>query len=158
EIKERVVASERDDEHQEREGPKCDESRAPRKKDEKRRSEFDTEHCRAGDFLEPEWEMVRIPGQRRWQRLGFVMEREGNQVVPTGIATQQLHGARGEHQPEQQPTQQPENNSRRGRFAREVWPQSQWREKDGQEACFEQQVVPLVTEEDCADRRQREVK
>ena len=111
----------------------------------------------AGNFLEPQRQLIRIPANPRRQRLGLVMKRERGEIAPVRIAAQQFHAAGRKHELEQQQPQQPENDSRRRRFARRFWQPLQRRKKNGEKAGFEQQVVPLKTKKIAANRGQRKI-
>src|SRR4051812_7836083 len=75
--------------------------------EEERDQELDHEHTRTRGALPPERELMRMPGQWRWQRLGFVMKGERSEIAPRVVAAGEFHDAGEEHEPEEQPPDQP---------------------------------------------------
>src|SRR5260370_1114218 len=74
-------------------------------------------------------------------RLG--VDGEGGESPPGRVAALELHQTRAQHQPEEQEAQQPEGDRRR--LGLPPRPRKHaWRgQEEGQEACFEEQAVPL---------------
>ena len=101
--------------------------------------------------------MVRPPGERRWNRLRFVVERQRGEIAPCRIAAGELDAARSGHQPKEQPQHQPDAESRRiERAAQPIAPRDR-RDEDGEESCLEQQRVPLERQEWSCDGREPQV-
>ena len=96
--------------------------------------------------MEPVRHGGRVPGQGRGKALREVVSRHGSQTPPGITAAGQLHGATGEHHPEEEPADQGETDpvlaqgpalTARGDRAGE----------DSQEASLQQEDVPLEVKE-----------
>ena len=95
----------------------------------------------------------RGPG---WQRLRFVVEAQGGEIAPRGIAARELDPARREHETEEKPAQQEEGDRGRREAASES-PATRRHEEDREKAHLEQQVVPLELQEHLAGNRERKI-
>src|SRR5258706_5182716 len=96
---------------------------------------------------------TRWPGR---QRLRLVVETEGGEIAPVGIAARKLDRSRTEHEAEEEPLHEKQRRCRRppGAQARAPGERS---EEDGQEYRVEQQDVPLEFEEGLTGHGKREV-
>ena len=156
-VEEAVVAGEGNQQHQQDKRGTSDLAGAASTKDQQRRGQFDAEHDGNADFLEPDRQLVRIPANPGWQRLSFIMKRQRGQLPPRCVGAQQFDRAGHEHQPEQQPATEPDHSRRRRRFQRKFRQPLARRQKDREEAGFQQQGVPLEAEKVAANRRKRKV-
>jgi len=130
---------------------------ASRSKDEERRNQFNSQRRRRRCLVEPLGKMMRVPGQRRRNRLGFVVERQRRQRPPRFVAAGELHQTRAGHEPEHQPQHQPHAEPRRIGKLPHALTQRRWRDEDREESCLEQQGVPLIRQEVAADDGQRQI-
>ena len=119
--------------------------------------QLEAQHDCGRRFVEPDRQLRNVERQRRGQRLRLVVNRQGRQAFPRGIAAGQLHDPGSKYQPEQQPPDQPSGYTRWiGRFADAI-PPRQRRERDREQPGFQQQRVPLIRQEIAAHERQRQV-
>ena len=65
-----------------------------------------------GSLLKRHRQLVHIPGQRRRQRLGFVVVSAAPSDCARRVVAGQLHHAAEEHQPEDQPAEEPDAHRR----------------------------------------------
>src|SRR5437868_3823158 len=94
------------------------------------------------------------PG-REW--LSFVMERQGSEVAPRRIMTEQFDAAGLEHQLEQQQSKEKQHNARGRSSAPEPRKDLDRREEDREKTSFQKENVPLEAEKLTANRGQGEI-
>ena len=148
-VEEAVVAGGRDERLEGEEPDERDLPRATRGEHEEGQPQLDHEHHGAGEGLERAWEMARVPGEGRGQRLRPVVIAEGAQVVPGRVAPRELREAGAEHQLEQEQAEQPDDDGgRSGLVARaaraDVCPR---REEQAEEPGLGEEHVPLEGQE-----------
>ena len=143
-IEERVIPGQQYEDLEKNGSDSRDLLQTPRAEHEKRQYQLNEKDRRGGYFLEPQGRLHHVPGDGRGQGLGFIMHGKRREIAPGRVATQQLDRARFKHEAEEKPAKQP-HASVRGL------------EEDGQEAGFEEQIIPLVAHEDLTAGHDREV-
>src|ERR1700686_835794 len=147
EVEETIVAGQKNEQLQANQCATCKPAQTARCKDEEWNDELNEEQQPGGGFLECQRKLVCEPANPGWQRLVFKMKRERGEIPPGWVAAEQFNGAGLEHEPEQKQPQQPENDARGLNCPRPPRKQLQGGEEDCQETGFQQQDVPLKTEE-----------
>src|SRR5215510_4131156 len=100
---------------------------------------------------------MRVPSRRSRQWLRLIVVTKGRETAPRHVTAAQLHKARGKHQTEQEPPKEPNDDWGRICLGTHSRPPLNWRQKDRQKPRFEQQHVPLVTQEKSANVKEREI-
>src|SRR5438128_3080858 len=109
-------------------------------------------------MLEPLRVLISPPAdyRRQWLRPVVIIER--GQLPPAIVAARQLHHAGHDHELKEQQLEQENRRSRNRDVAAAIRPELPRREKDRQETRFEQQAVPVETEERLSRNRERQIK
>src|SRR5579862_969488 len=141
-IEERVISRDQDQYLEPDHQPRSEQSNSARHENKERNAEFDGEHRKRRRPLKALRQLVRIPCENRRQGLRVIVKIERRQIPPGRIVAQQLYRSRKQAEPEYQPSEQPHDGLRPA-------------QKNRQESAFDQQRVPLESEELLPRRAQR---
>src|SRR5436190_1842693 len=114
-------------------------SRPGRTENETGSKDFNGEHDYRRDPMKSDRQLMRAPRQRRRQRLRLVVKAQRGELAPGCITAAKFDDAGRKHEPKQKPPKQPENDAWRRNGGWHARNDLQWREKNCEEAHFEQQ-------------------
>ena len=101
EIEETVISGQADVHLQQQDGCRSQHARPAREKDEERYDQLDDQRRQGAGLMDPMRQLMRVPCERRRQRLRFEMVVQRRQRGPSRIAAQQLHAPREKHETKQ---------------------------------------------------------
>mmetsp|Transcript_21816 Transcript_21816/g.72132 ORF Transcript_21816/g.72132 Transcript_21816/m.72132 type:complete len:369 (+) Transcript_21816:3268-4374(+) len=156
EVEEAVVARDHDENLKQRHCPRSSMPDDPKRADEEE-GDRDLDHKDEGDAeLEKErMELPQVPGHGGRDGLRGEVVGEGGQLLPDAVLGSDLDDAAHEHQLEEEEAKHPEGNARHLGAAARTSPERSVH--DGEEACLEEEGVPLEVHEHVSNRCQGQV-
>ena len=160
EREEPVVAGHADDdlqEHQARARGQSPLAPSRRREQQPRQHQLHEEHARGGGLVDPDRQVVHIPGRPQRQRLRLIVVCERGEIGPRRVAAGELGDAGQKHQTKEQPPDQPAGHRRRRRLGGEAGSPPGRCVETGQQSRLEQQRVPLEGEKRLSSNGQGQI-